>query len=88
MSEARLTPSGHRVDDMRIVHRAHNIAASLVSDGNDAETFRRLMMLSDMLRATAMSAFNRDPETEGEAVADAFWQRRQRAIDRSRGDAD
>ena len=86
MSAAKLTPAGFRVDDRAAVYRLHNFCAASLSDGDDAATARRLLVLADMLRATAGSAFGRDFEAEGERVADQFWAHRDAAIRRARGE--
>jgi len=81
----RVTPAGFRSADATICSRAHNSMCMIIAEGSERTVQRRLLMLSDMLKATAARISGRDLEAEGVAIADAFWQRR-RGGERGEGD--
>jgi hypothetical protein len=72
----RTTPAGFRSADATIAARCHNLVAMVLCEGSERAVIRRLLVLSDMLRATAERLSRRDFEVEGEGMIAAFWQRR------------
>jgi hypothetical protein len=78
MSAPKLVPvCGWRATDAAEVVALHNYAAATVarSDLDEGTIRRRLLLLADMIKSTALSVFG-DVEGEALAACDDFWARR------------
>jgi hypothetical protein len=70
-------PICFRRSDLQIAARAHNMAAMVIgAKGSEQAVIRRLLVVADMLKATAQRLSRRDFEDEAIVLCDDFFARR------------